>query len=51
VQVGIGGTCSAQGQVINAYNFWFGSLKEKEHSEDIGVDGRITFLMMNLRVP
>jgi hypothetical protein len=29
------------GNMRNAYSFWLGSLKGRDHSEDLGVDGRI----------
>jgi hypothetical protein len=28
-------------EIKNAYRFWFGSLKGRVHSEDLGLDGRI----------
>jgi len=38
----IGGACSAYGERIEVYTgFWWGNLREREHLEDSGIDGRI----------
>jgi len=38
----MGGACSAYGVRGEAYTgFWWGNLKERDHLEDTGVDGRI----------
>jgi hypothetical protein len=37
----MGRTCSARGEVRNAYNFSLENLKGRDHSGDLGVDGRI----------
>jgi len=29
------------GGMRNAYNFWPGNLKRRQHVEDLGIDGRI----------
>jgi len=41
IKVGeIGGSCSTR-QMGNAYKFWSGNLKGRDHSEDLGIDGKI----------
>jgi hypothetical protein len=35
------------GKMRNAYKFWFESLKGRDHSEDLGVDGRIILKLRN----
>jgi hypothetical protein len=37
----MGGTCRAHEVMRNAYKILFGNLEEREHSENLGVDGRI----------
>jgi hypothetical protein len=38
----MGGECSASiGALRNVHKIYFKSLKERDHSEDVGVDGRI----------
>jgi len=38
----IGGACSAYGERIEVYTgFQWGNLREREHLEDPGIDGRI----------
>jgi hypothetical protein len=38
----IGGTCSMYGENIEVYTgFWWGNLRERDHLEDPGVDGRV----------
>jgi hypothetical protein len=35
------GHVACMGERRNAYNFWFGSLRERAHLEDPDIDGRI----------
>jgi len=37
----MGGAYSTYGERRGAYRFWWGNLREREHLEDTGVDGRI----------
>jgi len=37
----MGGTCGIYGGRRRVYTFWFGNLREADHLEDLGVDGRI----------
>jgi hypothetical protein len=37
----MGGSCSEHGEMRNAYKFLLECLKEREHSEDVGVGGRV----------
>jgi hypothetical protein len=37
----MGRACSHIGEIRNAYIFWSGNLKGRDHLEDVGVDGRI----------
>jgi len=40
----MGGACSACGGRGEAYTgFWWGNLRERDHLENLGVDGRIIF--------
>jgi hypothetical protein len=36
----MGGEFSTQGQIGNGKEFWLKKLKERDSSEDVGVDGR-----------
>jgi len=36
-----GGSCSAYGRGVAYTGFWWGNLRERNHLEDAGVDGRI----------
>jgi hypothetical protein len=36
----LGQECSTHGKIRNTYKLLFGNLKEREHSEDLGVDGK-----------
>jgi hypothetical protein len=36
------GHVSSMGELKYAYGIWLVSFKERDHSEDLGVDGRIT---------
>jgi hypothetical protein len=35
------GHVARMGEMRNAYKFWSGNLRVRDHSEDLGVDGRI----------
>jgi hypothetical protein len=37
----MGRACSGQEEMRNSTKFWLESLKGRDHSEDLGVDGRI----------
>jgi hypothetical protein len=37
----MGGACSADGEERGVIGFWWGSLRERDHWGDQGVDGRI----------
>jgi len=37
------------GDRICAYNFWYRELKERDHSEDAGVDGKIILRRIFMR--
>jgi hypothetical protein len=37
----MGGACSTYGEEKSAYRVLVGNLKEKDHFEDLGVDGRV----------
>jgi hypothetical protein len=37
----MGRVCSRNGRDENAYKIWVGNLKGKDHSEELGVDGKI----------
>jgi hypothetical protein len=37
----MGGSCRAQGKLLNAHNFWLESLKGRDHTEDLDIDGGI----------
>jgi hypothetical protein len=40
----MGGSCSYYGRRGEMYTgFWWGNLRERDHMEDTGVDGRIIF--------
>jgi hypothetical protein len=41
VKDGMGGACSTHGELSNAYKSLVGKPEEKNHLEDLGVDGRI----------
>jgi hypothetical protein len=35
------GHIACMGGMRNAYKFWLGNLKGRDHAEDLGIDGRI----------
>ena len=37
----MGGACGMYGGRRRVYTLWFGNLREADHLEDLGVDGRI----------
>jgi hypothetical protein len=37
----LGRACGVHGRVENAYRVWWGNLIERDHSEELVVDGRI----------
>jgi hypothetical protein len=37
----MGGPCSTYGSVENVYKTIVGNLEKKNHSEDLGIDGRM----------
>ena len=37
----MGSVCGMYGGRRRVYTFWFGNLREADHLEDLGVDGRI----------
>ena len=37
----MGGACSAYGERRGYTEFWWGNVRERDHLEDPGVDGRI----------
>jgi hypothetical protein len=37
----MGGACSTYGEKLGATGFWWGDLREGDHLENPGVDGRI----------
>ena len=37
----MGGACVCVGEKRNGYMVWWGNLKERDHLEDLGLDGRI----------
>ena len=40
----MGGACSTYGDRKGGTKFWLGNLRERNHLENPGVDGRIVFL-------
>jgi hypothetical protein len=40
----VGGTCGTHGGMVEMFTgFWLGGLKGRDHWEDLGIGGRITF--------
>jgi len=37
----MGGTCGTYGGRRRAYRFWWGSLREREYFEDLGIEGKM----------
>jgi hypothetical protein len=46
----MGGACSAYGGGEAYTGFWWRNLRERDHLGDPGVDGRIIFKKLNVRV-
>ena len=46
----MGGACSAYGGGEAYTGFWWGNLREGDHMGDPGVEGRIIFRNLNVRV-
>jgi len=42
-KVEVGGACSSMGRGEVDKGFWWGYVTERDHLEDLGVDGRIQF--------
>jgi len=43
----MGGACSVYGEITKVYTgFWWGNLRDEDHLEDAGVDGRIILRWM-----
>jgi hypothetical protein len=45
----MGGACRTHGEgEVHTY-IWWGNLREKDHLEDLGVDGRIIVIILNIQ--
>jgi hypothetical protein len=45
----MGGVCRMHGEVEVLTWIWWGNLRERDHLKDLGVDGRIILIILNIQ--